>query len=201
MNAYQLETLLPEADGRGGKPNLVQRRLEVEREEAYHAGFLAGQSMATETYLKEQDRLTSDLIEAIGDARVTNEAARHHVVSSILPMVESIAAAIAPALADAGLAHEVARLVGRALALAPEAKPRLRCAPELVDTIACHLQKRGLAALIEEGPELLPREIQVFWDQGYDHVDLDACIAQIRSRIALHLRCNEGEDDDPRRYG
>jgi hypothetical protein len=27
----------------------------------------------------------------------------------------------------------------------------------------------------------------MFWDQGYDHLDLDACIAQIRACIASHL--------------
>ena len=40
---------------------------------------------------------------------------------------------------------------------------------------------------VEEAPELLPREAQIFWDQGYDHLDLDACIAQIRACIASHL--------------
>ena len=48
----------------------------------------------------------------------------------------------------------------------------------------------------------MPREAQVFWDQGYDHLDLDACIAQIRACIASHLQpSNVGEDDDPRQYG
>jgi hypothetical protein len=116
-------------------------------------------------------------------------------------MLEALAAAIAPALADAGLAAEIARLVERALVHAPAARPRLRCAPELVDTIEAALRERGLAAAIEEAPELLPREAQVFWDQGYDHLDLDACIAQIRACIASHLSSNAGEDDDPRQYG
>ena len=40
---------------------------------------------------------------------------------------------------------------------------------------------------IEEAPELLPREAQIFWDQGYDHLDLAGCIAQIRACIAAHL--------------
>ena len=58
---------------------------------------------------------------------------------------------------------------------------------------------RGLAATIEEAPELLPREAQIFWDQGYDHLDLDACVAQIRACIAAHLdRAKTGEADEPR---
>lgn len=199
MNGYRFETFEPQARGR--HPTAAERRLEADREEAYHAGFMAGQSMATEAYLDEQNRLTSALIEAIGDARVTNEAARHHVASSVFPMIEAIATAIAPALADAGLAQEIARLVERALAHVPEARPRLRCAPEVVETVAACLADRGLAATVEEGPDLLPREAELHWDQGYDRLDLDACLAQIRACIASHLGSNEGEDDDPRRYG
>ena len=51
-------------------------------------------------------------------------------------------------------------------------------------------------------PELLPREALVFWDQGYDHLDLDGCVAQVRACIASHLARNgTGEDDDPRHFG
>ena len=117
-------------------------------------------------------------------------------------MVEALAAAIAPALAEAGLGAEIARLVERALIQAPEARPRLRCAPEVAERLGAMLRQMGFDAVVEAAPELLPREAQVFWDQGYDHLDLDACIAQIRACIASHLHPgSEGEDDDPRRYG
>jgi hypothetical protein len=199
MSAYRLETFAP-AFGLRARSDPALQRLEAAREDAYHAGFLAGQSMATEAFLDDQTRLTSELIEAIADSRLTNEAARRHVAASAAPMIEALAAAIAPSLAAAGLGAEIARLVERALH-ATGARPRLRCAPELVETVEAALTQRGLAAAIEEAPELLPREAQVFWDQGYDHVDLDACIAQIRACIASHLRSNVGEDDDPRQYG
>jgi hypothetical protein len=64
------------------------------------------------------------------------------------------------------------------------------------------LAARGLDAEVEEAPELLPREAQVFWNQGYDHLDLDGCLAQVRACVASHLERNgTGEDDDPRQYG
>jgi hypothetical protein len=201
MSAYRLETFAP-ADGLlRSRRSPLEQRLEAVREEAWHAGFLEGQAMATEAHLDDQTRLTSELIEAIADSRLTNEAARRHVAASVAPMLESLVAAITPTLAQAGLGKEIARLVERALLAAPEARPRLRCAPELLDTIEAALTERGLAATIEEAPELLPREAQVFWDQGYDHLDLDACTAQIRACIASHLKSNAGEDDDPRQYG
>ena len=98
-------------------------------------------------------------------------------------------------LRDAGV--EIAAVVERALIHAPEARPRLRCAPEIAGRIGKLLAHLGLDAVIEEAPELLPREAQIFWDQGYDHIDLDACIAQIRVCIASHLATgSKGEDDD-----
>jgi hypothetical protein len=202
MSAYRLETFAPLSGPLRPRGDPVTRRIEAAREEAYRDGFLAGQAMATEEFLAEEDRLTAELVEAIADARVTNEAARRHVAASLAPAFEALAEAIAPALADAGLGPEVARRIERALAQAPAARPRLRVAPAVAGRIGALLARRGLDAAIEEAPELLPREAQVFWDQGYDHLDLDACIAQIRACIASHLHPgSEGEDDDPRRYG
>ncbi len=59
------------------------------------------------------------------------------------------------------------------------------------------LSQMGLDAVVEAAPEgFLPREAQIFWDQGYDHLDLDACIAEIRACIASHLGAGKGEDED-----
>jgi hypothetical protein len=201
MNAYRLERFSP-ATGAAPAPSLVERRIDTVREESYRLGFLAGQAAANEAFLDDQGRLTSELVEAIADARLTNEAARRHVAASIGPMIAALAANIAPALAEAGLGPEIARIVERALLQAPGARPRLRCAPEVGGRLSALLAARGLDAAVEEAPELLPREAQVFWDQGYDHLDLDGCVAQVRACIASHLERNgTGEDDDPRQYG
>jgi flagellar biosynthesis/type III secretory pathway protein FliH len=204
MNAFRLETFSPASGPVPVKVSPAERRLAVAREEAYQAGFIAGQSEATEAFLAEEARLTSELVEAIADARMTNEAARRHVAASLAPMIEALVAGITPVLADAGLGPEIARLVDRALAHAPEATPRLRCAPELAPRIGALLAERGLEATVEEAPELLPREAQIFWDQGYDHLDLDACIAEVRGCVASHLqqgKTGEDNDDDPRKDG
>jgi hypothetical protein len=111
-------------------------------------------------------------------------------------MIAALCRAIAPALASAGLPAEIGRLVERAAAAAPAARPRLRCAPEIAPRVRALLEERGLAAEIEEGPELLPREAQVFWDQGFDQLDLDACIAQIEACLASHLTSNHEDADE-----
>ena len=202
MSGYRLKTFTPAENGSGHpQRHPVEDRVEAVREAAYHAGFLEGQAMATEAYLDDQTRLTSAFIEALADARVTNEAARRHVAESIAPMIDALVESIAPTLADAGIAGEIARLVERAFLHAPAARPRLRLAPELCDTVEVALRERGLAATLEEAPEFMPREAQIFWDQGYDHLDLDACIAHVRDCIASHLRTNAGEDHDRRQRG
>ena len=199
MNAYRLERFSP-AIPSGPTPSMIERRIDTVREESYRLGFLAGQAAANEAFLDEQGRLAGDLVEAIADARLTNEAARRHVAASMGPMIAALASGIAPALAEAGLGAEVTRIVERALVQAPGA--RLHCAPEVAERLGAMLAQMGLDAVVEAAPELLPREALIFWDQGYDHLDLDGCVAQMRACIASHLARNgTGEDDDPRHFG
>lgn len=193
MSVYRLETFSP---GFGAAAKASARSAEAAREEGWQEGFLAGQSAAAEAFLDDQGRLTSQLVEALEDARLSTEAARHHVLRSIAPTIEALAGAIAPALAEAGLGPELVRLVERALLQAPDARPRLRCAPEVAGRIRTLLAEHRLDAIVEPAAELLPREAQVFWDHGYDHIDLDACVAQIRASIASHLDRNREAGDE-----
>lgn len=203
MSVFRLQTFAP-ADARPDdrrKGGDRRRDAEAQAEEIYRGGFLAGQSAATESFLEDQARLSSELIEALGDARLTNEAARQHVAASLAPVVEALFAALTPSLLEAGTVPEIVGLVERALAAAPNARPRLRCAPELGEPVRRLLAERGIEARVEEAPELLPREAQVFWDQGYDRLDLDACIAQIRECLAIHLNQSPAVTPEARRHG
>ena len=95
MTAFRLQTFTP-AEGLGGhRQSEAERRLETAREEAYRAGFVAGQAAATESHLDDETRLTAELVEAIGDACMTNEAARRHVTESLAPVLRALATAIA----------------------------------------------------------------------------------------------------------
>lgn len=199
MTPLRLKTLAPDGPD-GTSAALVERRkIDAIREEAYQKGYLEGQAAATDAFLAEQNHLSAELIETLADARLTNEAARRHVTATIGPLIAGIVKAVAPTLADAGIASEIVSLVERALSRAGGPRPRVRCAPELVERIALVLRERGLDADVEPASDLLPREAQVFWDQGYDHLDLDACVAQIRSCIASHIGPNPtGGDHDTR---
>ena len=202
MSAFQLPNFAPASREALGRVSDTLSRLEAVREEAYGEGYLAGQAAATEVMLADDARLSSDLIEAINDARLSTEAARRHVSASLVPMIEALYAAITPALAEAGLISEIGRLVARAIEAAPGARPHLRVAPELAPVVGALLAGRGIEAVVEEGPELLPREARVFWDQGYDHLDLDACIDQVRACLSAHLDPKaEDDSDESRNYG
>lgn len=187
MSVFRLQTFAP-ASARVIEPSPVavpQRDAAIE--DSYGHGFLAGQAAATESFLEDQARLSGELIEALSDARMTNESARRHVAATLAPVVEALFSALTPSLLEAGTTREVVGLVESALQAAPSARPRLRCAPELAEPVRALLAERGIEATVEDAPELLPREAQVFWDQGYDHLDLDACVAQIRECLAIHL--------------
>lgn len=199
MTSFRLETLAPEGTAGPSGALAERRRIEAIREEAYQKGYLEGQAVATDAFLEEQNRLSAELVETLADARMTNEAARRHVTATIGPLIAGIVKAIAPTLADAGVAAEILSLVERALSRPGGPRPRVRCAPELAPRIAEALAERGLDAEVEEAPELMLREAQVFWDQGYDHLDLDACVAQICACIASHIGPNPTSGDhDPR---
>jgi flagellar biosynthesis/type III secretory pathway protein FliH len=196
MTPYRLRTLSPAEDTARARAHEIDRRIAEARAEAQAAGFLEGRAAATEAFLADQARLTSELIEALSDARLTNEAARRHVAASLAPVIEHLCAAITPALAETGLFAEITRLVARAIETAPAALPRLRCAPEVAPAIAKALNARGLDAEVRGAPELGPREARIAWDQGYDHLDLDACVEKIHAILAAQL-CAEETEAEP----
>jgi flagellar biosynthesis/type III secretory pathway protein FliH len=198
MSAFRLQTFEPTA---AREPKISARDLAEARDAAWREGFLAGQSAATEAWLADQARLTSDFVEAMADAQMTHEAARRHVAAGLAPLLRAICAALTPALAEAGLAAEIAARVERALAAAPEGRPRLRVAPERVQALRGVLAERGLAATVEAAPELLPREAELHWDHGFDRIDLDACAEEIRACVSAHLEDSEGGFHAERRHG
>ncbi len=203
MSNFRLQEFDPaqKQEGSDDKDNSaeIEARIRTARDEAYAEGFLAGQSAATEAHLADQSRLTSELVEALNDAGMTNEAARMHVSATVAPLLESIALAIAPSLADAGMVSEIGRIVAEAVESAPNARPRIRCASELATPLNRLVEAQEISVDIEDAPELLPREAQIYWDQGFDHLNLDACIDRIREVISSHFSQDNGDHEHERR--
>ena len=198
MRALRLQTIAPGADPEAARRADAEIRLAAAREAGFEAGYVAGQSSATEAHAEEQTKLSAAVLEAIEDSRLTNEAARQAVLASLGGVIIRLFRALAPSIADAGLAEEIAGRAQAAVRAAPTAKPRVRCAPEVAPVVEVLFAARGVAGTVEAAPELLPREAEVAWAQGFDRIDLDACIAEIEAAIALHLSAPE---DGERRYG
>ncbi|TPE53833.1 hypothetical protein [Amaricoccus solimangrovi] len=194
MTPYRLQTFAPGADEARARALETERRVAAAREEARAEGYRDGRAAAAEARRADEARLGAGLIEALSDARLTNEAARRHVLASLAPVIEQFCAAIAPALADTALFAEIARLVTRAAEAAPAARPRLHCAPGLAPVVEKILGARGLDAEVRADGALGPREARLAWEQGYDHLDLDACVARVRSILAALPRSAEEEE-------
>ncbi|MEM8569619.1 MAG: hypothetical protein AAGG56_01810 [Pseudomonadota bacterium] len=177
----------------------IAAMIEQARSEGYSEGYLAGQAEATENHLADQGRLTSQLVEAIGDAGMTNEAARRHVSATVAPLIEAVAKAIAPSLAQSAMVGEIGRIVSDAVESAPDARPLVYCASELIAPLQRLIDEHELSAQVEEDPGLLPLEAKIFWDQGYDHLRLDTCIDRILEVISSHFSQDNGSLRDERR--
>jgi hypothetical protein len=201
MRAFRLESFAPVVAAKAQADPEPDRVRAAAREEGYEAGYVAGQAAATEAHAEDQSKLTAALVEALADGHMTNEAARRAVLAEVAPLVAKLFGALAPTLADLALPDEIARRVEAALRAVPSARPRIRCAPEVVPTVEATLARFGSAAgAVEAGHDLLPREAEVAWAQGFDRIDLDAAIAEIRGALAAHLNLKD-EDDAERRYG
>ncbi|CAN5673430.1 hypothetical protein BH23PSE1_BH23PSE1_13060 [soil metagenome] len=128
----RLETFTPAADPAAARAAAADARLIAAREEGYAAGFIAGQAEATEAHAGDEARLSSALVEALQDGQLTNEAARRASIAGLLPIVGKLFGAVAPSLADAAMAGEIARRVERRSpscrrhARASAARPSLR---------------------------------------------------------------------------
>jgi flagellar biosynthesis/type III secretory pathway protein FliH len=192
--AFRLETIAPRQEAAQARAAAEAALRATAHAEGYEAGYIAGQAAATEAHVEEQSRLTAAFVEAIEDGQVTNAAARAAVLSEVGPLVARLFRALAPGVADAGMADVISGRVAAALGAVPPARPRVRCAPELVPAVERALASRGLAASVEAAPEYLPREAEVAWAQGLDRIDLDACIAEIAAAIDTHLKPEEAPD-------
>lgn len=196
MRAFKLEVIAPSIDPAREKAAAEAAMRAVAREEGYREGYLAGQAAAMEAHMEDQARLTAAFLETFADAQFTNEAARQSVLAAIGPLLAKLFSAVAPSVADLGLPTEIAARIEAALKAAPGATLRIRCAPEVAPVVKGLLASRKLSGEVETAPELLPREAEVAWAQGFDRIDLDGCIADIRAAIDAHFDIEESGHEE-----
>ena len=151
--------------------------IEVIRKEAFETGVRDGATAASDAFSSEQSRCLSRIQEVIGDTFFAREEAHRLALSSLRPLIESLAEAMAPALSNAGLSAEIAKIAEEAAIRAPNDMLTVFVPAGMGSDITEMLQSTNPAVSISEDPMLQPAQARVSWSGGFDLIDLGATSA------------------------
>lgn len=165
--------------------------IEAIRKEAFEAGVRDGAAAASEAFQSEQSRCLSRVQEVIGDTFFAREEAHRLALSSLRPLIKSLAEAVAPALSAAGLSAEIAKIAEDAAIRAPDDTLTVFVPTGMGKGIAEMLQGTNPAVSVSEDPTLQSAQARVSWSGGFDLIDLDATSAA--AVAAIHGFFNEIE--------
>lgn len=151
--------------------------IEAIRKEAFEAGVRDGAAAASEAFSSEQSRCLSRVQEVIGDTFFAREEAHRLALSSLRPLIESLVEAIAPALSNAGLSAEIAKIAEEAAIRAPDDTLTVFVPSGMGSDIAEMLEGANPAVSISEDQTLQTTQARVNWSGGFDLIDLSATSA------------------------
>ncbi|OUS07749.1 hypothetical protein A9Q96_05185 [Rhodobacterales bacterium 52_120_T64] len=151
--------------------------IEAIRKEAFEAGIRDGAAAASDAFSTEQSRCLSSIREVIGDAFFSREEAHRMALSSLRPLIESLAEAIAPTLSNAGLSAEIAKIAQGAAIRAPDDTLTVFVPTGLGTDIAEMLEHTIPSVSISEDPILQSAQARISWSGGFDLIDLNATSA------------------------
>jgi hypothetical protein len=151
--------------------------IEVIRKEAFEAGIHDGAAAASEAFSSEQSRCLSRIQEVIGDTFFAREEAHRLALSSLRPLIESLAEAMAPALSGAGLSAEIAKIAEGAAIRAPDDRLTVFVPSGMGSDIDELLEGENPVVSVSEDPMLQPTQARVSWSDGFDLIDLGATSA------------------------
>lgn len=196
MSSIKFETFSPvEAETTANAEKMMQR-MRSAFDEGRRRGFAEGAAASAEEHAAAQDQLRSQFLESLNDQRMSHEEARLEVTRTILPTLQALVEKLAPTLARAGLSGIVEETLTEAMRTSPASRPIIHCAPELAEGINSALDRFDDNFDIAADPRLTPLEARVTWDEGFTHIDLQACIGRIEAGIASFADAlNHAEED------
>ena len=177
MASIRLEKFAYVHRSESGTKLVSSEEIEAIRKEAFEAGIRDGAVAASEAFSSEQVRCLSRIQEVIGDTFFAREEAHRLALSSLRPLIETLAEAIAPALSNAGLSAEIARIAEDAAARAPDDTLTVIVPFGMGSDIADILEGANPTVMISEDPMLQPTQARVSWSGGFDLINLDATSA------------------------
>ena len=157
--------------------------IEAIRKEAFEAGVRDGAAAASDAFSSEQSRCLSRVQEVIGDTFFAREEAHRLALSSLHPLIKSLAEAMAPALSNAGLSTEIAKIAEEAAIRAPNDTLTVFVPDGMGSDIGEMLLGVSPEVSISEDPMLESTQARVSWSGGFDLIDLGATSAAVIAAI------------------
>jgi len=181
MSVLKLESFSHDVEIRRGISKFES--FEALRESAYSEGVKSGADAASRAFEDEKIRTLAPILEALNDKGFSQIEASHTVLTSMRPMVEQLVETVLPESARLGFGAEVAALLSKAYEKAPTARIVISVAPDAVASIQSLLAPSKADFLVQPDTCLDGLQARVNWQGGYDQIDLDATLKDLRAAI------------------
>jgi len=181
MSVLKLESFSHDVEIRRGISKFES--FEALRDSAYNDGVKSGAEAASRAFEEEKIRTLAPILEALNDMGFTQIEASQAMLKSMRPMVEQLVQTVLPESARLGFGAEVAALLAKAYEKAPTARIVISVAPDAVASIQSLLAPSKADFSVEPDPALNGLQARVNWQGGYDRIDLDAALKDVRAAI------------------
>lgn len=196
MAALKFETFPPAGATESSASQETSKLLAQAYRDGHSKGFAQGSEESAREHADAQEQLTAQFIEALKDREIDHSATQRSVIASLFPLLDAIVTTLSPNLAEVGFLDLVRTSLSVALDSRPSIKPSLKCAPELVETVEkAFADWKGEFEIVVDN-RLTPMEAQVHWEDGFDHIDLDSTLAEMKQSISRYLGAIEDINDE-----
>jgi len=181
MSVLKLESFSHDVEIRRGISKFES--FEALRDSAYSEGVKSGADAASRAFEDEKIRTLAPILEALNDMGFTQIEACQAMLKSMRPMVERLVETVLPESARQGFGAEVAALLCKAYEKAPTAQIVISVAPDAVASIQSLLTPSKADFSVEADPALNGLQARVNWQGGYDQINLDDALKEVRAAI------------------
>lgn len=181
MSPLKLESFSHDVEIRRGISKFES--FEALRENAYQEGIKKGADAATRAFEDEKIRSLAPILEALNDMCFKQVEARQAVLKSMRPMIEQLVQTILPDAAHRGFGTELAAVLCKAYEKAPTSRIEIIVAPEAVESIQSLLAPSKADYSVTPDESLTQLQARVKWKGGYDSIDLEAILENVRATI------------------
>ena len=181
MSVLKLESFSHDVEIRRGISKFES--FEALRDSAYSEGVKSGADAASRAFEEEKIRTLAPILEALNDIGFSQVEACQTVLKSMRPLVEQLLETVLPETARQGFGAEISALLLKAYEKAPKAQFTISVTPDAVSSIQSLLSPSKADFTVLPDPALDGLQARVNWQGGYDQIDLDAALDDVRSAV------------------